>query len=43
VAELLAQADSHELTEWQAYYQYLAQPKSDVSTDGRRTVKWQDD
>jgi hypothetical protein len=39
VAELLAGASSRELTEWQAYWQYLAEQGE--KQDGRR--KWNDE
>ena len=42
VGQLLAGADSHELTEWQAWTVYQQQVE-DRRTDGRKTVKWSDD
>ena len=41
VGQLLREADSRELTEWQAYYQYLQQAEDKKNTGGR--IKWDDD
>jgi hypothetical protein len=41
VGELLRQADSRELTEWQAWQLYLAEVQGE-KTDGRR-IKWSED
>lgn len=38
VGQLLREADSHELTEWQAWYRHRQQAADDKDTGGR--IKW---